>query len=157
MSPDGIGAVIGGVVSGGAASAVVIVKWLWPAMNAFKKDVKDVKAEIGVGTVGPSIVDLVSSTATAVQRLEHSSQRNGEGIHHVIETLNVHGERLGALEVKHEALSNAVGRFRDAFTARDDDETDGGGVRRFKEAFAAHDLLESNKRKRPAIARKTKR
>jgi hypothetical protein len=161
MSPNDIAGLVGAAFTGAAGTGAVFLKFALPWFKQRDRDVTAIKTEVGVGNTGPSIIDLVVSTAAATQRLEMSSQRNGEGIHHVIETLNAHGERLGALETKHESLRHTVGMFRDAFIAQEQDENDGGGVRRFKEAFAAHDLLEDEKTtkatKRPAGARRTKR
>jgi hypothetical protein len=158
MSPNDIAGLVGAAFTGAAGTGAVFLRFALPWFKQRDRDVTAIKTEVGVGNTGPSIIDLVVSTAAATQRLEMSSQRNGEGIHHVIETLNAHGERLGALETKHESLSSQVGRFRDAFEAHDLEETDGGGVRRFKAAFAAHDLLEEEaKKKRPAIARRKTR
>jgi hypothetical protein len=148
MTPNDIAGFVGAALTGAAGTGAVFVRFALPWFRQRDRDVASIKTEVGVGTLGPSIVELVASTAASTQRLEQSSQRNGEGIHSVIETLKAHGERLGTLEAKHETLSDRVNQFREAFAEHDRDETDGGGVRRFKAAFAAHDLLEASKTKK---------
>jgi lipopolysaccharide biosynthesis regulator YciM len=119
MTPNDIAGLVGAALAGAAGTGAVFVKFALPWFKQRDRDVSSIKTEVGVGSVGPSIVELVGSTATAVQRLEQGSQRNGEGIHRVIETLTTHGERLTDLEDKHARLNDSVSLFHAAFTAHD--------------------------------------
>lgn len=93
---------IGSALGAGLASAGVVIVGAkrWFTQRAEKK-IDALSLEVGVGTVGPSLVSLVASTntsvatvAAAVGRLETNSEESRKGAADVITILQRHGEKL---------------------------------------------------------------
>jgi hypothetical protein len=103
-----IASMIGAGLAGVAITGGVFVRYALPWFKERDRDVASIKTEVGVGSVGPSIVELVAGTAAVVQRLEQSSTRNGEGISQVLHVQAEHGERITAIELKHRTLTEEV-------------------------------------------------
>lgn len=119
MSPEAIGAVIGGAVSGGAATAVVIVKWLYPVLKGVRSDVSQVKSELGVDTPGAKIHETLGEIRQALKdsdrrlsseqkQLRDSLVKHEERHVELDATIKNHGAAIVDLTGKHEALATRV-------------------------------------------------
>jgi hypothetical protein len=108
---------IGSAIGAGVASAGVVIVGArrWFSQRAEKK-IDALSLEVGVGTIGPSLVSLVASTNTSVAtvaatvgRLETHSEESKKAAADVLTVLRRHGERLedhskriGRIEGRHE-------------------------------------------------------
>jgi hypothetical protein len=101
---------IGSAIGAGLASAgiVTVAARRWISQRAEKK-IDALSVEIGVGTVGPSLLSLVATTAKAVDRLETNSEKSEKGAADILIILTRHGEsledhskRLGIIENRHD-------------------------------------------------------
>jgi hypothetical protein len=119
LSPDAIGALIGGIATGGAASAVVIAKWLVPVLKGMKSDVGQVKSELGVDTPGAKIHETLGEIRQAQKdsdrrlsseqkELRDSLVKHEERHLELDATIKGHGEAISELSGKHDALATRV-------------------------------------------------
>jgi hypothetical protein len=108
FTPNDLAGLVGAALAGAAGTGAVFVRFALPWFKQRDHDVAQIKTEVGVGGIGPSIVELVAGTAAVVQRLEQSSTRNGEGIAQVLHVQAEHGERITAIELKHRTLTVEV-------------------------------------------------
>ena len=101
MTLETFGSVLGAAVA--SAGVVIVGAKRWLTKPAEKK-LDAMSAEIGVGTVGPSLLSLVATTASAVARLEGLSEHNGTGITEILNIQKAHGEKLDKHEKRFEAI-----------------------------------------------------
>ena len=162
MSPNDIASLTGAAIAGAASTGAVFVRFALPWFRRRDNDFAAIRTEVGVGTVGPSIVELVAGTANAVHRLEQNSMKTGEGISEVLRVQKEHGGRITSIENKHEALDARVTlalhteRIAELLAAKTEEiaatlatKTDRAVLHtadQLRDAFAAHDLLKTKKR-----------
>jgi hypothetical protein len=105
MTPESIGAVVGGAVSGGIATIFVVSKWLVPMMKiaSDRAALASTKAEaasaigarvaqeVGVGDPGPRLADTVSIIAQNTDQIIATQRLHGE-------RLQAHDQRLTRIE-----------------------------------------------------------
>jgi hypothetical protein len=118
----------------GTAGLVIAGGKQWLSKRAEKK-IDAVSVEIGVGTEGPSLLSLVASTSSAVERtaltvgrLEKNSEESRKGAADVLTVLKRHGERLedygrriGAIEGRHETCGFTNERIAELLALKTED------------------------------------